>query len=51
MKETLTREEVERFNRVEVPLKNKIRFVIWFIAAMILLTIIGIWKNGGFRWS
>ena len=55
MKGTLTRKEIEkeieRFNRVEVPLKDKIKFVIWFSLSMIILTLIGIWQSRGFRWS
>lgn len=42
--ETLNREEIERDNRTVVPLKNKVRFVVWFVLCMLVLTAIGVWK-------
>ncbi len=31
---------------VEVPMRTKVKFVVWFVVAMALLTLIGVWRRG-----
>ena len=45
--ENLNRKEVEKSNRVEVSLRSKVKLVVWFVLAMLLLAVVGILRSVG----